>query len=318
MVFITRKGNPKGIKGWDDLTKDGVEVITPNPFTSGAAQWNIMAGYGAQIEQGKTEQQGLQYIDALFKNVPVQPSSGREALEVFEAGKGDVLLSYENEAIAAQAAGQDIDYVIPDQTILIENPVAVVNTSENPEAAKAFATFALGPDGQKIFGDNGYRPTDPDVAATFDYPTPPQLFTIDDLGGWPEVKTEFFDPDNGSVTKIFAGPGYCHRVAASPRASRASTVPASGAPRLPARHRAGRALHERDRPDPVRRAGQRRVRQRLGRLLERHHQPAGDGGPEADRRRLAGGRGDQRRHGDHHRVGAGARPLLRARASSTR
>lgn len=207
VVFITRKGNPKGIKGWDDLTKDGVEVITPNPFTSGAAQWNIMAGYGAQIEQGKSEQEGLAYLDALFKNVPVQPSSGREALEVFEAGKGDVLLSYENEAIAAQRAGQDIDYVIPDQTILIQNPVAVVNTSKNLAAAKAFETFALGPDGQKIFGDNGYRPTDPDVAATFDYPDPPQLFTIDDLGGWPEVKTKFFDPDNGSVTKIFQGQG---------------------------------------------------------------------------------------------------------------
>ncbi len=207
VVFITRKGNPKGIKTWDDLIKDGVEVITPNPFTSGAAQWNIMAGYGAQIEQGKTEQQGLEYLDSLFKNVPVQPSSGREALEVFEAGKGDVLLSYENEAIAAQRAGQDIDYVIPDQTILIQNPVAVVNTSKNLAAAKAFETFALGPDGQKIFGDNGYRPTDPDVAKQFDYPTPKQLFTIDDLGGWPEVKTKFFDPDNGAVTKIFQGQG---------------------------------------------------------------------------------------------------------------
>jgi sulfate transport system substrate-binding protein len=207
VVFITRKGNPKGIKSWDDLTKDGVEVITPNPFTSGAAQWNIMAGYGAQIEQGKTEQEGLDYIDALFKNVPVQPASGREALEVFEAGKGDVLLSYENEAIAAQRSGIDIDYVVPDQTILIQNPVAVVNTSKSLETAKAFETFALGPEGQKIFGDNGYRPTDPDVAAQFDYPKPPQLFTIDDLGGWPEVKTKFFDPDNGAVTKIFEGQG---------------------------------------------------------------------------------------------------------------
>jgi sulfate/thiosulfate transport system substrate-binding protein len=207
VVFITRKGNPEGITTWDDLTKDGVEVITPNPFTSGAAQWNIMAGYGAQIEQGKTEQQGLEYIDALFKNVPVQPASGREALEVFEAGKGDVLLSYENEALAAQRSGIDIDYVVPDQTILIQNPVAVVNTSKSPEAAKAFETFALGPDGQKIFGDNGYRPTDPGVAAQFDYPEPPQLFTIDDLGGWAEVKTKFFDPENGAVTKIFEGQG---------------------------------------------------------------------------------------------------------------
>lgn len=207
VVLITRKGNPKGITGWDDLIKDGVEVITPNPFTSGAAQWNIMAAYGAQIEQGKTEQQGLDYLDALFRNVPVQPSSGREALEVFEAGKGDVLLSYENEAIAAQRAGQDIDYVIPDQTILIQNPVATVNTSENPATAKAFEAFALSPAGQRIFGENGYRPTDPTVAKQFDYPAPKGLFTIDDLGGWPEVKSKFFDPDNGAVTKIFQGQG---------------------------------------------------------------------------------------------------------------
>jgi sulfate transport system substrate-binding protein len=207
VVFVVRKGNPDKIQAWDDLLEEGVEVITPNPFTSGAAQWNIMAAYGAQIQQGKTEQQGLQYLDSLFKNVPVQPASGREALEVFEQGKGDVLLSYENEAIAAQKSGADIDYVIPDQTILIQNPVATVNTSKNLATAKAFETFALSPAGQKIFGDNGYRPTDPTVAKQFDYPTPKQLFTIDDLGGWPEVKTKFFDPDNGAVTKIFEGQG---------------------------------------------------------------------------------------------------------------
>jgi sulfate transport system substrate-binding protein len=207
VVLITRKGNPKGIRTWDDLIKDDVEVITPNPFTSGAAQWNIMAAYGAQIEQGKTEQQGLEYIDALFENVPVQPASGREALEIFSAGKGDVLLSYENEAIAAQEAGQDIDYVVPDQTILIQNPVAVVNTSKSLAAAKAFQAFALSAAGQRIFGEHGYRPTLPEVASQFDYPQPKQLFTIDDLGGWPEVKTKFFDPDDGSVTKIFEGQG---------------------------------------------------------------------------------------------------------------
>lgn len=207
VVFITRKGNPEGITTWADLTKPGVEVITPNPFTSGAAQWNIMAAYGAQLQDGGTKQDGLDYIDALFKNVPVQPSSGREALEVFSAGKGDVLLSYENEAIAAQKAGEDIDYTVPDETILIENPVAVVNTSKNLEKAKAFRDFAFSADGQKIFGDNGYRPTLKSVAATFDYPTPAKLFTIDDLGGWSDVKKEFFDPDNGSVTKIFEGQG---------------------------------------------------------------------------------------------------------------
>jgi sulfate/thiosulfate-binding protein len=207
VVFITRKGNPKGITNWSDLTKPGVQVITPNPFTSGAAQWNIMAAYGAQLQLGGTKKDGLAYIDALFKNVPVQPSSGREALEVFSAGKGDVLLSYENEAKAAQAAGEDIDYTVPDQTILIQNPAAVVNTSGSPEKAKAFLDFVHSAAAQKIFGEHGYRPVLKSVASQFDFPTPAKLFTIDDLGGWPAVKKDFFDPDTGSVTKIFQGQG---------------------------------------------------------------------------------------------------------------
>lgn len=207
VVFITRKGNPKGVEDWSDLTKPGVEVITPNPFTSGAAQWNILAAYGAQLQLGGTEQDGLTYLGDLFENVPVQPSSGREALEVFSAGKGDVLLSYENEAKAAQAAGEDVDYVVPDQTILIQNPVAAVNTSKSPEKAQAFLDFVHSDAAQKIFGEHGYRPVSKAVAAGFDYPTPSKLFTIDNLGGWPAVKKEFFDPDNGSVTKIFQGLG---------------------------------------------------------------------------------------------------------------
>jgi len=207
VVFVTRKGNPKGIKTWTDLTKPGVEVITPNPFTSGAAQWNILAGYGAESNVGKDEAAGLSYIDALFKNVPVQPASGREALQVFEAGKGDVLLSYENDAIAAQKAGSDIDYTVPDATILIQNPVAVVNTTKNPQSAQAFLDFLHSDAGQKIYGDNGYRPTNAAVAKEFNFPTPSGLFTVDDLGGWGTVKKEFFDPDNGKVTKIFEGQG---------------------------------------------------------------------------------------------------------------
>jgi sulfate/thiosulfate transport system substrate-binding protein len=206
VVFITRKGNPKGIKSWEDLTKDGVEVITPNPFTSGAAQWNILAAYQSQIDQGKTPDQALQYVDALFKNVPVQPASGREALQVFDTGQGDVLLSYENEAIAAQAAGDDIDYTIPDQTLLIENPAAVVNTG-NVEKATAYLDYVTSAAGQKIFGDHGFRPVDPAVAADFDFPQPKDLSTIQDLGGWKKAKPEFFDPENGSITKIFQGQG---------------------------------------------------------------------------------------------------------------
>jgi sulfate/thiosulfate-binding protein len=207
VVFVTRKGNPKGIKTWTDLTKPGIQVITPNPFTSGAAQWNILAAYGAESNVGKDEAAGLSYLDALFKNVPVQPASGREALQVFEAGKGDVLLSYENDAIAAQKAGAAIDYTIPADTILIQNPVAIVNTTKNAASAKAFVDFLNSDAGQKIYGDNGYRPTNPTVAKEFNYPTPSGLFTIDDLGGWSSVKKNFFDPANGKVTKIFQGQG---------------------------------------------------------------------------------------------------------------
>src|SRR5829696_9457104 len=135
VVFVTRKGNPKGIKTWDDLVKPGVEVITPNPFTSGGARWNVMAAYGAQLEQGKSPEQATAYLEQLFHNVPVQDKSAREALQTFVGGKGDVMIAYENEAITAQQKQQAVDYVIPDQTILIENPIAVTARSSN--AARA-------------------------------------------------------------------------------------------------------------------------------------------------------------------------------------
>ena len=125
VVFAVRKGNPKNIKTWDDLTKPGVEVITPNPFTSGGAKWNVMAAYGSQIQQGKSEAEAEDYLKRLFGNVAVQDKSAREALQTFTSGKGDVLIAYENEAITAQQKGEDVDYVVPDETILIENPIAV-------------------------------------------------------------------------------------------------------------------------------------------------------------------------------------------------
>jgi sulfate transport system substrate-binding protein len=206
VVFAARKGNPKGITTWDDLIKDGVEVITPNPFTSGGAKWNIMAAYGAQIAQGKTKAEALAYIDALFKNVPVQNKSAREALQTFAAGKGDVLIAYENEAILAQANGEDLDYVIPDETLLIENPIAP--TTSNPAIAQKFIDFALTPASQRVFGEKGYRPVDKTILAEFDFPVPPTLLTIDgDLGGWKTINSEFFDAENGEIAKIFAGQG---------------------------------------------------------------------------------------------------------------
>jgi sulfate/thiosulfate-binding protein len=203
--FIVRKGNPKNIRTWDDLLKPGVKVLTPNPFTSGAAKWNILAAYGAKSGGGENAAAGLDFLRELItKHVQVQDKSGREALQNFASGTGDVLVSYENEAITAQKKGQKVDYVIPDQTILIENPIAVVSKSSHPQQAKAFLSFALSAQAQQKFADWGYRPVDQKVldANTSKFPTPKGLFTIRDLGGWSKVNDEFFDPDKGSIAKI--------------------------------------------------------------------------------------------------------------------
>jgi sulfate/thiosulfate-binding protein len=200
VVFAVRKGNPKNIKTWDDLVKDGVEVIEPNPFTSGGAKWNIMAAYGAQLEQGKSEQEAQQYLSDLFDNVPVQDKSAREALQTFAGGKGDVLLSYENEAITAQQKGEDVDYVLPDQTILIQNPIAV--TTDAGDKAQAFVDFARSRAAQQIFADKGYRSVIDSLVDASKYPTPKNLFEITKFGGWDTVNDKFFDPDKGIVAKI--------------------------------------------------------------------------------------------------------------------
>jgi len=201
VVLVVRAGNPEGIQGWDDLTQEGIEVITANPFTSGGARWNVMAAYGAQLEQGRSEEEAIEYLRQLFANVPVQDKSARESLATFAGGKGDVLLAYENEAIQAQE-GEDLEYIVPDQTILIENPIAVTTDSQNPEQAEAFVEFLRSPEGQQIFGEKGYRPVVEEVAAKFDYPEPPGLFTIADLGGWETVSEEFFDSENGVMADI--------------------------------------------------------------------------------------------------------------------
>ena len=192
VVFIVRKGNPKGIKTWDDLVQGGVEVITPNPFTSGGARWNVMAAYGAT--------RNVDYLRKLFENVSVQDKSARESLQTFSGGKGDVLLGYENEAILAQQKGEDVDYVVPDQTILIENPVAV--TKDAPDSAQAFVDFLRTAEAQRVFAKAGYRPVDEEVAKTFDFPQPPGLFTIEDVGGWDEVQEKYFDREDGIMADI--------------------------------------------------------------------------------------------------------------------
>jgi sulfate transport system substrate-binding protein len=202
VAFIVRKGNPKGIKTWDDLIKPGVEVIEPNPFTSGGAKWNIMAAYGAQLQAGKTPEQAAGYLLELFRHVPVQDKSAREALQTFIGGKGDVMLAYENEAINAQQKEQPVDYVVPDTTILIENPIAVAARSKHAGAATAFVDFLRSEPAQRIYAERGYRPVDPAAAAAAGFPRPPGLFTIRDLGGWPEVSKRFFDKQAGLVAGI--------------------------------------------------------------------------------------------------------------------
>jgi sulfate/thiosulfate-binding protein len=201
VVIGTRKGNPKNLRTWDDLVKPGVEVLTPNPFTSGGARWNVMAAYGAQSAHGKDDAKGMAYLNTLFHNVPVQDDSARKSLQTFTQGKGDAFLSYENEAIFAQKNGQPTDYTIPDSTLLIENPIAVTKQSKNPEKAKAFVDFLLTPAAQEIFADNGYRPVVEGTTGR-EFPEPADLFTIKELGGWDAVTLKFFDPQKGALVGV--------------------------------------------------------------------------------------------------------------------
>jgi sulfate/thiosulfate-binding protein len=207
VVFMVRKGNPKGIRDWDDLVTGDVEVLEPNPFTSGGAKWNIMAAYGAQLEKGKTPEQAQQYLAELFKNVPVLDKSARESLQTFSSGKGDVLLGYENEAILARQKGEDLDYIVPDQTLLIENPVAATTEAKDAELAQSFVDFLYTDEAQKIFVGKGYRPIVEGTPRADKFPKPADLFDITKFGGWDKVNTDFFDPENGVVAKIFQSQG---------------------------------------------------------------------------------------------------------------
>jgi sulfate transport system substrate-binding protein len=202
VVIGTRKGNPKGLKDWEDLTKPGISVITPNPFTSGGARWNVLAAYGAASDKGTNDQAGVNYLKILFQHVPVQDDSGRKSLQTFTTGKGNAFLSYENEAVFAQQHQQAVDYTIPDRTILIENPVAVTKGSTHQEAAKKFVEFLRSATAQRIFADAGYRPVVAGVAKPGEFKTPARLFTITDLGGWDKVTKRFFDPDTGILVDV--------------------------------------------------------------------------------------------------------------------
>jgi sulfate/thiosulfate-binding protein len=205
-VFAVRNGNPKHIKGWNDLVRSGVQVVTPNPFSSGSAKWNILAAYGAQRRLGKTDKQATAYVKQLFQHVVSQDTSGRNATNTFLAGKGDVLLTYESEAINSRLNGQDIQYVIPRQTMLIELPIAVLENSSNKDKANQFIRFVKGDTAQDLFAQYGFRPVNPKVAKGYadKYPARPGIFRIDDkiIGGWRNADKIWFDPNKGRMVAI--------------------------------------------------------------------------------------------------------------------
>jgi sulfate/thiosulfate transport system substrate-binding protein len=202
VVIVFRPGNPKHIRSWNDLINPGVQVLTPNPITSGGARWNVLAAYGAQLKLGKTPKQAEQYLYKLFRHVVVQDKSARDALNTFLAGKGDALLTYENEALLAQNAGQPVYFNIPKATIRIDNPIAVTSNSKNRETAQAFVKYLYTPAAQKLFAGSGYRPVVKVATKGYSFPVRPQQFTVDYLGGWGKVQKTFFDPNTGLMTRI--------------------------------------------------------------------------------------------------------------------
>ena len=204
--LVVRKGNPKNIRDWDDLLAPGIEVVTPSPLSSGSAKWNLLAPYAVKSDGGKNQQSGLDYITRLVTDhIQTRPGSSREATDVFLQGTGDVLLSYENEAINIERQGKQVEHINPPQTFKIENPVAVVSTSTHTDKAGALKNFLFTPEGQKIWAQAGFRPVDPAVAAEFvsDFPAPQKLWTIADLGGWTTVDSALFDKENGAITVIY-------------------------------------------------------------------------------------------------------------------
>jgi sulfate transport system substrate-binding protein len=202
-----RKGNPKGIHDWDDLVKDGVEVVTPNPLSSGSAKWNLLAPYALKSNGGQDRQAGLDFVKQLIEHTKGQPKSGREATELFEQGTGDALLSYENEAILTEATDPNIEHVTPPTTFKIENPIAISAKTSSPAAAAAFKDFLFGHDAQEIWASVGYRPVDAGVLAEHaaQFPTPQKVYSIADLGGWDTVNKDLFDPNTGPIAQFYNG-----------------------------------------------------------------------------------------------------------------
>lgn len=201
VVILTRSGNPEGIESFKDIEEKDVDVVTPNPFSSGSARWNIMAVYGSAIEEGDSPDQALAAVKSVLEKTVAQPGSGRDAFSAFSQGEGDVLLTYENEAIKAEKEGEDVEYVIPPSTIQIETPIAVTKDAPEP-AAEDFLNWLWSDEGQELWAENGYRPVNPKLVDPKQFPTPKDLFQISKFGGWDKVNDEFFDEESGSVAKI--------------------------------------------------------------------------------------------------------------------
>jgi sulfate/thiosulfate-binding protein len=206
VTLVVRKGNPKNIKDWDDVLRPGIEVITPSPLSSGSAKWNLLAPYAVKSGGGRDSQAGVDFISKLVhEHVKLRPGSGRVATDVFIEGSGDVLISYENEALAAERKGKPVEHINLPQTFKIENPVAVVSTSPHLDAANAFKNFQYTAVAQKLWAQAGFRPVDPAVASDFrdQFPVPVKLWTIADLGGWTRVDAQLFDRSTGNITKVY-------------------------------------------------------------------------------------------------------------------
>lgn len=214
VVIVTRPGNPLGIEGWDDIVEPGVEIVTPNPGSSGGARWNILAAWGHVVATGGSEQQAREYLTKFFENAVALPGSARDALTSFTSGNGDVLISYENEAILARQNGEELDYVVPQETLLIETPAAVT-VDADPVAAK-FLDYLYTPAAQEVFRRYGYRPVIEGVGGDVEgandpadpFPAPATLLTVaEDFGGWPAAADKWFDEETGIVPQIQAEVG---------------------------------------------------------------------------------------------------------------
>jgi sulfate transport system substrate-binding protein len=209
VVIVVRPGNPLNITGWNSLTQSGVQIVTPDPISSGSAKWNLLAAYYSQVLQGKTKNEPHNFLNSVITNVVSEPSSGSKALSTFLAGTGNVLLAYESDAQEALAKGSKIQIIYPAQNILIQTPAALTVTGANNPSAVAFFKFLFSSAGQTILTQQDYRATLAGQASTLNsaFYTPAKLTTIAKLGGWSKVWAQFFS-STGLFTRIENAHGY--------------------------------------------------------------------------------------------------------------